>query len=167
MKRGTAPFARWLPLALVISLAGCSGKNGDAVPEERITPPSAASSPARPPASDPNAGPNGPSAGPDGTSVPSAGRPTPLPRYPSPKPRITPLPKEPTDNRRTDVIAGRITRGGGGPCYGLTTLDGIEYALHGTGVGDLREGSLVTLRVAPPTSKVDCGPGIARSIVPS
>ncbi len=153
------PLALLMALALLMPLAGCARENGDIVAEDR-TPPAADSPVSRAPSE-----PADPAASPSGAPVPSADRPTPLSRILSPKPRIPTLPKEPTDNRPTDVIAGRITRGGTGPCYGLTTLDGIEYALHGTAAGELATGSFVTLRVAPPTSPVDCGPGIARSIV--
>ncbi|WP_234038832.1 hypothetical protein [Micromonospora coerulea] len=74
-------------------------------------------------------------------------------------------PRKPTDNRPTDLIAGRITRGGTGPCYGLVDENGREYALHGPEAGELRVGSFVTLRVAPPTSSFDCGPGTPMRIV--
>ncbi|MBM0237580.1 hypothetical protein JNW88_11160 [Micromonospora sp. ATA32] len=79
--------------------------------------------------------------------------------------RPTTLPKGPTDNRPTDLIAGRITRGGTGPCYGLVDENDREYALHGPDAGELRLGSFVTLRIAPPSFSFDCGPGIPMRIV--
>ncbi|SIN30323.1 hypothetical protein SAMN04489832_5105 [Micromonospora cremea] len=79
-----------------------------------------------------------------------------------PKP---PRPTEPTDKRATGLIAGHITRGGSGPCYGLVSEDGVEYALHGPGAGDLTEGSFVTLRISARPSGVDCGPGVRASII--
>ncbi|WP_175440077.1 hypothetical protein [Micromonospora nigra] len=74
-------------------------------------------------------------------------------------------PRTPTDNRPANVVAGRIIRGGSGPCYGLLTDDGVEYALHGPGAGELATGAVVALKVTAPLTDVDCGPGIAKSIV--
>ncbi|WP_370462006.1 hypothetical protein, partial [Micromonospora sp. ALFpr18c] len=74
-------------------------------------------------------------------------------------------PTDPTDLRATGLVAGHVTRGGRGPCYGLVSEDGIEYALHGTGFGTLTEGSFVTLRIIARSSEVDCGPGVRASIV--
>ncbi|MEU1358918.1 hypothetical protein ABZ356_03650 [Micromonospora zamorensis] len=79
-----------------------------------------------------------------------------------PKP---PKPTPPTDLRDSGLIAGHITRGGSGPCYGLLAEDGRAYALHGQGAGNLAEGSFVTLRIASRSSDIDCGPGIRVSIV--
>lgn len=76
-----------------------------------------------------------------------------------------PKPTDPTDLRPTDTIAGHITRGGSGPCYGLVAEDGRAYALHGRGAGNLTEGSFVTLRIVSRSSDIDCGPGIRVSIV--
>lgn len=97
----------------------------------------------------------------------------PLPSLPPARP-----PRKPTDNQPTDRLAGRVTRGGTGPCYGVTTDDGREYALHGPAVGPLRTGGYVRLRIAamptdgsgPPTADggspgVDCGSGIPARIV--
>ena len=75
-------------------------------------------------------------------------------------------PTDPTDMRDTDLVAGHITRGGPGPCYGLVTDDGVEYALHGTGIGTLDRGQLRHRCGSPRrSSKVDCGPGTPASIV--
>lgn len=68
-------------------------------------------------------------------------------------------PKTPTDLVPHDVAAGRVTRGGSGPCYRLTTEDGTEYALHSTAGLTLVEGSYVRIRFAAPATGVDCGPG--------
>lgn len=79
-----------------------------------------------------------------------------------PKP---PKPTPPTDLRDSGLIAGHITRGGSGPCYGLVAEDGRAYALHGPGYGNLTEGSFVTLRIVPRPAGVDCGAGVPVSIV--
>ncbi|MBY8871875.1 hypothetical protein K7640_08485 [Micromonospora sp. PLK6-60] len=86
------------------------------------------------------------------TDLPTLGRPSAPPR-------------KPTDNRPRDLIAGRIVRGGSGPCYGLVDENDREYALHGPDAGELPIGAFVTLRVAPRTDGVDCGPGIPLRIV--
>jgi hypothetical protein len=68
-------------------------------------------------------------------------------------------PKTPTDNLPRDRIAGRITKGGSGPCYGLVTDDGKEYALHSTAGLELEEGTYVRARIATLRLKIYCGPG--------
>ncbi|MCX5068741.1 hypothetical protein OOJ91_23140 [Micromonospora lupini] len=74
-------------------------------------------------------------------------------------------PRRPTDARRANVLAGRITRGGDGPCYGLVTDDGRQYALHGTGKGTFAVGTTVRVTVGPPDPTADCGPGTPVTIV--
>ncbi|MEU4402208.1 hypothetical protein [Micromonospora orduensis] len=100
--------------------------------------------------------------------VPPPGRTAPPPLSRTVPPTIPAVPKppkptDPTDKRASDLVSGHITRGGSGPCYGLVSEDGIEYAVHGT--GSLTEGSFVTLRVISRSSEVDCGPGVRVSIV--
>ncbi|MET7667819.1 hypothetical protein [Micromonospora luteifusca] len=102
-----------------------------------------------------------------GGSTPSspAGRPararTPLPTLRPP----TGPPRHPTDARKANVLAGRITRGGTGPCYGLVTDDGRQYALHGPGMGSFAVGTTVRVTVGPADQTVDCGPGTPATIV--
>ena len=74
------------------------------------------------------------------------------------KPPVKP-PKTPTDLVPSDVAAGRVTRGGSGPCYGLVTDDQVEYALHSTAGVTLTEGTYVRIRFTPLNLDVDCGPG--------
>ncbi|WP_346537057.1 hypothetical protein [Micromonospora sp. DPT] len=117
------------------------------------------------PSPEPSGAASPPAASP-GAPVAPAGRPTPLSATPPPTlRRPAGPPKKPTDNRPTDLIAGRITRGGDGPCYTLVDENEREYALHGPDAGELTEGSFVTLRVTPRTDTVDCGPGIPMRIV--
>ncbi|MBQ0902643.1 hypothetical protein KBX63_11600 [Micromonospora sp. U21] len=97
------------------------------------------------------------------TATPPMSRTVPPTLGAPPKP---PKPTEPTDRRSTDLIAGHVTRGGSGPCYGLVSEEGVEYAVHGTGAGNLTEGSFVTLRISARSSEVDCGPGIRVRITP-
>lgn len=113
-----------------------------------------------------------PTASPTGTRPPttgpaaSAGRPAPLSATPPPaRRRPTAPPRHPTDQRRPDLLAGRITRGGDGPCYGLVTDDGREYALHGTGMGTFATGTTVLVTVGPADPAATCGPGTPVGIV--
>ncbi|SCE81736.1 hypothetical protein [Micromonospora mirobrigensis] len=102
---------------------------------------------------------------PTGDPVAPADRPSLSATRPPTPPRPTAPPRKPTDNRPTDLIAGRITRGGDGPCYGLVDENDREYALHGPDAGPLAVGAFVTLRVAPPAEPFDCGPGTPMRIV--
>ncbi|GHJ57082.1 hypothetical protein Nm8I071_63890 [Nonomuraea sp. TT08I-71] len=110
--------------------------------------------------------PAGGSPGPDPTTpVPPSGR-TPLSagEPPAARPPTGP-PRHPSDQRRRDMLAGRISRGGNGPCYGLVTDDGREYALYGTGLGAWPTGTWVRVTVGPPPDDVNCGPGILVGLV--
>jgi hypothetical protein len=69
-------------------------------------------------------------------------------------------PKEPTDRiKKTDIVAGLVTKGGSGPCYGVTTDDGTQYALHSTAGLQLPKGKYVRVRTAPSALRIYCGPG--------
>ncbi|MEU1752515.1 hypothetical protein ABZ436_07660 [Micromonospora matsumotoense] len=114
------------------------------------TPPAGRPSDTRPPTTGPAA---------------SAGRPAPLSATPPALRRPTAPPRHPTDQRRPDLLAGRITRGGDGPCYGLVTDDGREYALHGTGMGAFATGTTVLVTVGPADPAATCGPGTPLGIV--
>ncbi|MEV0939371.1 hypothetical protein AB0I90_03190 [Micromonospora wenchangensis] len=121
----------------------------------------------RTPTTDPPAGrPPAPPAGRAATPGPAAGRPAPLSVAPPPAPRRpTAPPRHPTDRRRPDRLAGRITRGGDGPCYALVTDDGHEYALHGPGLGTVATGSTVVVTVDPASPPAACGPGTPVGVV--
>ncbi|RIV36167.1 hypothetical protein [Micromonospora radicis] len=69
-------------------------------------------------------------------------------------------PSQPTELRRANVLAGRLSHGGDGPCYTLVTDDGREYALYGTGQGSFATGTWVRVTTGPATPGVDCGPGL-------
>ncbi|MEU4553993.1 hypothetical protein [Micromonospora violae] len=149
-------------LALALALTGCATdtRNGDTVSAEQdpsATPADEPSPSATPPTATP------PTVAPGGSSP--AGRPTrsrpPLPTMGPP----TGPPREPTDLRKKNLLAGRINRGGDGPCYGLITDDGKQYALHGPGLGTFGVGTVVRVTVGPANPAVDCGPGTPASIV--
>ncbi|MEU7981273.1 hypothetical protein AB0B63_22425 [Micromonospora sp. NPDC049081] len=117
----------------------------------------------RTPTTDPSPDTRASDPGPGG--APPAGRPTPLSATPPTLRRPAAPPRHPTDQRRADRLAGRITRGGDGPCYGLVTDDGREYALHGTGLGTFATGTTVLVTVGPADPAATCGPGIPVGIV--
>ncbi|MBB5871306.1 hypothetical protein F4553_004685 [Allocatelliglobosispora scoriae] len=101
---------------------------------------------------DPSASPTAPVTSPAGSGLPTMTPPT------AP-------PKSPTDALPTDVVVGRITKGGTGPCYGLITDDDKQYALYSTAGTTLTEGQVVRVQTAPLLIKIYCGPGEHRSIV--
>ncbi|MFJ6196553.1 hypothetical protein [Micromonospora sp. NPDC092111] len=119
--------------------------------------------PTTPPATSP---PDTPPATASGAPVPPADRPTGLSAtaLPTRRPPTAP-PNHPTDQRKPHLLAGRITRGGSGPCYGLVTDDDREYALHGPGMGTFAAGTTVLVTVGPADPAASCGPGTPASIV--
>ncbi|TCB92792.1 hypothetical protein E0H26_23365 [Micromonospora zingiberis] len=140
-------------LAALLALTGCADRSGGTVPTDQN--PTAATP-------GPDAG-DTPGAGPGGQ--PPAGR-TPLsPTDPPLIGRPTAPPSQPTELRRANVLAGRLSHGGSGPCYTLVTDDGREYALHGVDMGTFATGTWVRVTTGPATTGVDCGPGIRASIL--
>ncbi|MEU7798608.1 hypothetical protein AB0J14_07355 [Micromonospora arborensis] len=159
MHRRTRTTLTGAGLAALLTLTGCAGtrNGGDAVSAEQTpsgTPVNGAAAP--------SAAPTGPS---DPTPSSSASR---RARARTPLPTLSPPtgpPRQPTDARKANVLAGRITRGGTGPCYGLVTDDGRQYALHGSGMGSFAVGTTVRVTVGPADPTVDCGPGTPATIV--
>ncbi|GAB2929212.1 hypothetical protein GCM10027280_15890 [Micromonospora polyrhachis] len=113
------------------------------------------------PADDAAGQPSSPTATTSAATTPTS-TPTPTVR-PSSAPAIPP--KKPTDEQATDRIAGRVTRGGSGPCYGVVTDDGKEYALYGSDTGTLQVDTFVRVTIAPLLLRINCGPGTHASIV--
>lgn len=68
-------------------------------------------------------------------------------------------PRSPSDPRPTDILVGRVTRGGSGPCYGMETDDGKQYALYSTATMELEVGATIKVQYAPLLLKIYCGPG--------
>ena len=68
-------------------------------------------------------------------------------------------PSTPSDPQPVDLVAGRVVRGGAGPCYGVRTDDGKLYAVHSTSAGELEVGTTVLVKLGPALPEVDCGPG--------
>ncbi|BCB86415.1 hypothetical protein [Phytohabitans suffuscus] len=69
-------------------------------------------------------------------------------------------PQSPSDPRPpNDLLVGRVTRGGSGPCFGLETDDGKQYALYSAESLSLKVGETIRVRTAPLHLKINCGPG--------
>ncbi|MEU8655346.1 hypothetical protein [Actinoplanes philippinensis] len=69
-------------------------------------------------------------------------------------------PKEPTDKQpNTGWVAGMVTRGGKGPCYGLIADDGQRYALYSTAGTELVQGARVKVKLETTGLRIYCGPG--------
>jgi hypothetical protein len=74
-------------------------------------------------------------------------------------------PSDPTDAfTGKDVVVGLVTRGGPGPCFGVRTDDGTQYALYSGSPLTLTRGQYIRLRTQPSTLRIDCGPGRFRAI---
>ncbi|WP_433373319.1 hypothetical protein ACQPZX_01630 [Actinoplanes sp. CA-142083] len=56
-------------------------------------------------------------------------------------------------------IVGTVTAGGTGPCYGLETDDGVQYALYSTAGIRLDKGTRVRVKATPSRLRIHCGPG--------
>ena len=54
---------------------------------------------------------------------------------------------------------GRVTRGGSGPCFGMETDEGKQYALYTTATVRLEVGDTIRVKYAQLLLKIDCGPG--------
>ena len=123
-------------------LGGCArGESGGLVTRDRPSPSASSSGDTTPPA------------------PPSSGTDLPTLRPP------TGPPKSPTDQLPTDLIVGTVTAGGRGPCYGMETNDGKQYALYGTDGVLLSRGDTVRVKVKPLQLMIYCGPGEHVAIV--
>ncbi|MBG0565254.1 hypothetical protein [Actinoplanes aureus] len=149
--RDHATFRIGLAMVAGAILAGCAENGGPAstaaAPSSATPSPSAVSPSAVPPSAvPPSAGPS-PARSTDPTALPTITK--------TAKP-----PREPTDNLpTTGWVAGMVTRGGTGPCYGLIADDGTRYALYSTGGTELTKGERVKVKLEPSMLRIYCGPG--------
>jgi|RhiMetdeSRZDD1v2_1073273.scaffolds.fasta_scaffold999341_2 hypothetical protein len=119
--------------------------------------------------SDPTPTPGGSSASPDAatSATPPAptGATTDMNTLPPSLPQPGKPPRTPTDPMPSDILVGRVTKGGSGPCYAMETDEGVTYALFwGQGV-TLSVGDSVVVRYEQMRALVDCGPGTPVSVV--
>ncbi|GAB3067830.1 hypothetical protein [Micromonospora schwarzwaldensis] len=151
-------LAAVLALPLALALAGCAnpGDGGDVPASGRAAEPGG---PTEPVSSTPE--PTPPTASATAAPAPAASsgrRPLSATDLPTLRPPTGP-PRHPTDQRKSNVLAGRISHGGAGPCYTLVTDDGQEHALYGPDQGTWPAGTWVRVTVGPPPAGVECGPG--------
>jgi hypothetical protein len=144
---GTATAA----LMLVASLTACSTP---------ATAPTAGSSPSvasSPDAPSPSVSPAPPSTSPPDVPPPGVESSVPTGAPPS---KPAGIPKTPTDIIRSPGwTEGTITRGGSGPCYGLVTFDGVEYAMYSDAGTTLAKGDHIRARLTPAKLRISCGDG--------
>ncbi|GIF15101.1 hypothetical protein [Actinoplanes teichomyceticus] len=136
--------------------AGCGASSGAPSPAPSAPAP-VTSTTGSPAATGPSSAATGPSSAATAASQrPESSSPAPLPTLTNPaKP-----PREPTDNLPDNGwVAGMVTRGGSGPCYGLTADDGTRYALYSTEGIKLTAGDRVKVKVETTLLKIYCGPG--------
>ncbi|SDT72519.1 hypothetical protein [Actinoplanes derwentensis] len=108
-------------------------------------------------------------ASPAASSAPSPVVPTSTSASPLPTITLTEKPpKEPTDNLpETGWIAGMVTIGGKGPCYGLLADDGQRYALYSTAGTELAKGARVKVQLETTPIRIYCGPGTLMAMTAS
>ena len=151
MFRSIAGTAGALSLTLLL-VGGCSGDSDD---EPTTAAPAASTAPVAA----------------DGSAAASAGaRPAPEASEAASTPRQlppgvtesqTPPPgiKLPELQVRTGWITGKVTRGGSGPCYGITADDGEAYAVYSAKPAPLEVGTRVKARLTPGKTPRKCGSG--------
>jgi hypothetical protein len=95
------------------------------------------------------------------TASPSPTRAGSRPADPLPTSNLTAKPPNgPSDQiKPSKFIIGTVTAGGSGPCYGLETDEGVQFALHSTSGLELTRGSRVRVQTEPARAKIYCGPG--------
>jgi len=143
--------------AALTTLAGCTADSPKAT---GLPGPSAVSSvPGAPEATvDPGATPTLPP-----PATPGAVQPTAPVNQPAGDPTVAPsrpagLPSFSTTIRSNWVIA-TVTKGGAGPCFTLTSSDGVAFAAYSTVGVRLDTGAQVRARLIPGKTPVSCGSG--------
>jgi len=140
-------------VGLVAAAAGCGGASDEATKTPSPSASTSSSGSATPT-------PGTPTPGTSGTSTPPANSTTPPPTGPTP----TGPPNKPTDTVAPGWVVGTVMAASGGPCYGLVTDDGKEYALHSSDGFTVRKGERYRVRVARLALKIYCGPGTHASV---
>jgi hypothetical protein len=124
---------------LIAAAAGCGGSGDDKT--------SAEPSPSR-------------SASPAASATPTATPPTTPPSTSPSRP-----PNTPTDTVvAPGWVVGTATAASTGPCYGLVTDDGTEYALHSSAGFAVRKGERIRVRIDRLALKIYCGPGAPAAV---
>jgi len=68
-------------------------------------------------------------------------------------------PRKPSDTVVAGWVVGTVTGASSGPCYGLVTDDGKQYALHSAEGFKVNKGDRLRVRTARLAIKIYCGPG--------
>jgi hypothetical protein len=145
-------FRIGLAMAAGAVIAGCaSGVESPAASSSTASTPSASVTPSSAPSP----------AGTTAPGTPPASSPPVTTDKPLPTITLTDKPpKEPTDQQpNTGWVAGMVTRGGKGPCYGIIADDGQKYALYSTAGADLPQGARVKVKLETTMLRIYCGPG--------
>ena len=157
-----------LAMAAGAVLAGCAATSPSASAPASSTAPASPTevSPAvsQDPSPVPESTPASPAPGTPAPSKPGRISPSALPTITKPaKP-----PREPTDNLpSTGWVAGMVTRGGTGPCYGLIADDGTRYALYSTTGVELTKGARVKVLLETTQLRIYCGAGTLMAMTDS
>jgi hypothetical protein len=144
---------------LVLSLAACGDSGEDGKPEAKPEPSASATSGAptpSPTAEPPSGTPGGESPAPDTTGTP--------PKRPPVNPPASRPPQKPTDTVVPGWIVGTVTAASSGPCYGMVTDDGRQYALYSSAGFAARRGERIRVQVDQLKLKIYCGPGMHASV---
>jgi hypothetical protein len=144
-----------LALALAPALlAGCSSNSPEAASTPGGVTPSPATTLSAPPA-DPPALP--------GSTTPARPKtaPPPTPNNGATVHAVPGRPVPPVAALRTGWITAKVTKGGLGPCFTLTSSDGVTYAAYSELGLQLSTGSSLRARIKPGKTPVNCGSGRA------
>ncbi|GAB2613511.1 hypothetical protein Aab01nite_69740 [Paractinoplanes abujensis] len=152
MVRSTAGVAGALALALLL-VGGCSRDGDDQAQAvgSGVVPGSSAS--VAPGAAQPADGTTGGNPTPAGQPADSEASPLPPPSRPAgvAAPDLSAL--------RVGSITATVTKGGSGPCYGLTSEDGVAWSVYSKKPVPIAKGDRVQARITPGKTPVDCGSG--------
>jgi hypothetical protein len=147
-----------LAVALTAALGGCGAQD---VPSASL-PVSSVPTPSLSPSLSPS-----PSPSPSLSPSPSASPSKPVSSIPV-QPGLSGPPNGPTDQmKKTAFVVGTVTSDSSGPCYGLETDEGTQYALHASTGIKLVKGARMRIKTAPAKVRMDCGPGKLLEMVSS
>ncbi|MDY7085197.1 MAG: hypothetical protein SYR96_08845 [Actinomycetota bacterium] len=147
MFRSTAGATGALVLALLL-VSGCSDDE-PAAANDIVLPGSA-------PSAEPGAT---PSPGVADNPVP-AGQPADSEASPLPPPsRPAAIASPDLSALRVGSINATVTKGGGGPCYGLLSEDGVAWSVYSKKSVPIAKGDHVQARITPGKTPMDCGSG--------
>ncbi|GID30108.1 hypothetical protein [Paractinoplanes brasiliensis] len=146
MFRSTAGATGALVLVLLL-VSGCSDDE-PAAANGIVLPGSA-------PSAEPGATPPGAADNPVPAGQPADSEASPLP----PPSRPAAIASPDLSALRVGSITATVTKGGGGPCYGLLSEDGVAWSVYSKKSVPIAKGDHVQARITPGKTPVDCGSG--------